>query len=178
VEQNKKLDLGQEIGDGEVVVVCCENYQKDSISILKWAVKEGKKICYVTINKPYDTLIQILKKNNIDTKKFFFVDAITKTIKEASPVDNCVFVSSPNSLTEMSIAVRAACKQGFDILIFDSLSALMVYEKEEGASTFLHSLVNILRVHKVKALFEVLSVDEGSKMMKNMQMFVDKKIKI
>ena len=84
---------------------------------------------YLSMNRPYDNLINLFKKNNIDPKKFFFVDTISKTIGGKTPIEkNVLYISSPHGLTEISIALSKALqslKAKEKFLFFDSISTML-----------------------------------------------------
>jgi KaiC/GvpD/RAD55 family RecA-like ATPase len=168
-------ELKQEIPEIEVLIFN-NGYQKKVIDFIKKTEKKFGYVCYVTLNKPYSVITEDFKKNNIDTTKFIFIDAITSTIKKPAPRKNCIFVSSPNSLTELSITIKELCKHDPKVLIFDSLSALLIYEKGPAAREFIHSLTNTLRVHNVKGKFIILKHDADSALMKDISMFADRVI--
>ncbi len=82
-----------------------------------------KNVCFITLNKTYDSLSESFAKNKVATKNFTFIDAITNTFKKTTPKKgNCYFVSSPAALTEMSILLTKVLSEKFDVVIFDSLT--------------------------------------------------------
>tara|TARA_Y100000310_G_C20659102_1_gene803644 strand:+ start:434 stop:967 length:534 start_codon:yes stop_codon:yes gene_type:complete len=149
-------------------------YNKDIIEVVKQI--SNKKVCYITLNKTYDSLVEIFKKKGVNTNNLVFIDAISKTIKKITEVDNCFFVSSPGALTELSLVISKFLKQGFDYLIFDSLTNLMIYEKKAPVAKFLSSLINKISATKTKAVFYALSVKEQDELIKECSMFVDRVI--
>lgn len=168
------------LGKGEVsVIVFSENYQEALKNVIKDVEKKFKKVCYITTNKPYHELVLIFKKNNINLKRFGFIDAITNTVTKPPKTKQCVFVSSPNALTELSIAINKVSKVlRPDLYIFDSLSSLLVYEKGPVLIKFVHSLINSIKTYKIGATFTILESDIDSKLMKDLKMFADKVIKV
>ena len=136
-------------------------------------------IAYVTLNKTYDSLLELFKKNKINTKNIVFIDAISKTIKKVpNQTENCFFVSSPGALTEISIVISKFVQKGFEYLIFDSLTNLLIYEKRAPVAKFVSSLVNKIRQSKTKAVFYALSVKEQEALIQEAGMFVDKTIEL
>ena len=86
-------------------------------------------------------------------KNFLFIDAISKSIKEEpSQTEGCYFVSSPGSLTELSIAICRVIRHGFDYLVFDSLTNMMIYEKKAPVIKFIYSIINKIRENKTKSV--------------------------
>jgi len=160
-----------------VAIVSNKGYNTKMTEITK-DVSDNKKMCYVSLNKPFDTIEENLKAKKINTNNFIFVDAITKGAgkKEAA---NVVFVSSPRALTELNITIGKILEVGkVKNLIFDSLSTLLIYEKPLVVVKFVHALIAKLRALNVTAVFIVLKDDVTPDLLKNLYMFADKVISI
>jgi KaiC/GvpD/RAD55 family RecA-like ATPase len=152
-----------------------ENYIPDIVRIIKKNKSNG--IIYVTTNKPYDHISELLKNNKIDTKKIFFVDCISKNVQEKEvSAKNCIFVESPGSLSAISIAVNEAVKNisGKKILLFDSLSVLLIYQDAATIAKFTNFLMNKLRVLDVDAIILALESDANKDVLKQIESFADK----
>jgi len=101
---------------------------KDSFkSILRLIKKSKKKVCYITLNKTADSLKDSFKKGKINTGRFYFVDCITMGIKKPKKTDNCDFIAAPHFLDEISDSIKKAIKKNHTLVIFDSLSNLLVH---------------------------------------------------
>ena len=172
------VDLKKEFKDNNIlVVVSGEDYGKTLINVAKSSNADFNNIGYVSLNKPYNTLTDILSKNGIDMNKFNFIDGITKTVTEPKPTKNCIFISAPNALVELNIEITNLCKKNTpDMIIFDSLSSLLVYESGNVLLEFVHSIINVLRVHNVKGAFIIMKSDLNA-LLKGLEMFADKIIK-
>ena len=115
----------------------------------------------------------------IKTDKIVFIDAISKTIKTVpDQTDGCYYVSSPGALTELSIAIDRFLRHGFDYIVFDSLTNMLIYEKKAPVAKFVASLVNKIRNTKTRAVFYALSVQEQQALIEEAGMFVDKVVKL
>ena len=111
--------------------------------------------------------------------KFEFIDGVTSTVRKADSTENCRFIPAPNALTELSLMIDKECKEHMpDLLIFDSLSSLLIYEKEPTLLRFAHAIVNELRINNVKSIFTLLKEDYQSTKIKEISLFVDKIIKV
>ncbi|MCR4368874.1 MAG: hypothetical protein NUV67_03130, partial [archaeon] len=145
-------------------------------TLLKKMDASHSKIIYVNLNELYTPLINHLKGLGIDPQKFFFVDAITMTSdKEATLHDNCIFVSSPNALIELSLAISQSLhSQEADAILFDSLSTLLIYENESTVTKFVHSLIGKIKASGLDAYFTALEGDSQSEAIKDLSMFVDR----
>ena len=84
----------QDIECGEILIkvsgIMSENYDK---------------ILYISINKPYETLINEFKQAEINTDKFCFIDCITRTSEDVESTKNCTYVSSPKAMDEIQTAI-------------------------------------------------------------------------
>ena len=172
------MDISKELKSNQTVLLIMKSsdYNKDIISVMK---KLKGNICYVTLNKTFDSLKEMFKKAKIKTDNVVFVDAISKTIKSVpDQSDGVYYVSSPGALTEISLVVSKFVRHNFDYLIFDSLTNLLVYEKKAPVAKFVASLVNKVKSTKTRAVFYALSVEEQQAMIAESGMFVDKVISI
>lgn len=171
------MDVKKELKESHdaLVLIPSMSYNEVISDVLKQLSR--KKICYVTLNKTADSLKEIFKSKGINTKYAFFVDAISQTIKKMpNETYDCLFVSSPGSLTELSIAIDHLLKHGFDYLIFDSLTNLLIYSKKAPVAKFVSSLINKIKATETKAIFYALKMDQHQEMIQETSMFVDKVI--
>lgn len=149
-----------------------------TIDIIRNAAKNYKKICYVSFNKPYHYFLEYLKVKKIDPNKFFIIDCITKSVVgRPKKAKNCVFVSSPSAFAEVNDVIRKTLQEKkFDFLIFDSLSSVLIYEKELFVTRFLHTLVAMIKGINCKAVFIILKKDVDKDVVHNLGMLTDKTI--
>lgn len=169
----RKIKIELEKGSIFLVVAPDVNSSSDFVVSLAKNYKQIYYLSYVTLSKPYHALVKHFKFRKIDAKRFFFIDCITKSvIKRPKKVKNCVFV--PN-LTDLKKTLRKILQsKKFDILIFDSLSSLLVYEKEQPAAKFLHELSVMIKCLKRKAIFIILEKDVEKSVIKHFGMLTDK----
>ena len=62
--------------------------------------------------------------------------------------------------------------------MFDSLSTLLIYNKKETVSKFVHSVVNKIKASNITAVFTALEGDTQSALLKEIGMFVDEVIHV
>jgi len=158
-----------------VLVIPDTEYNETLTQITKQLTTSNERICYVSLNRPYYNIVKNFQSAGIDISNFFFIDAITQTAEIPDKIHDCVFVSSPGSLTELSLAISNLLERDkFDYLIFDSLSTLLVYESDTTVTKFVHSLMAKIRVVGCMAIFTCLKQDNGSVLMRDINMFADK----
>ncbi|MCD6495818.1 MAG: CBS domain-containing protein [Candidatus Aenigmarchaeota archaeon] len=174
------IDLRQEIQNNDILTFVIPNalYPTDSISIFK-AVSEVVPQClFVTVNKPHFSLKKILSKHGINADGFFFIDASSEE-GESGEGENFEHVKSPANITEIMMAIdKKLDEKKYFGLIFDSVSTLLTYQKEEIVTRFVHSLVNKLRERHVKAVFLCTKEDMNTSLMKNLNMLADYSVDI
>lgn len=169
------MDLKREISKNPIalLVVAGENFAKNTTVILKTFSKDI--VCYTTINKGVDALLDVLAKNKIKKDNFFFIDAVTKTILEPRKQVNCVFVSSPSAITELGLEISKCIEQKFPVIIIDSLSTLSIYHPVDTLSHFVHHLINKTRTSgKTSLLFMISDKDKEKDLYRAVEPFMDK----
>jgi KaiC/GvpD/RAD55 family RecA-like ATPase len=173
------------IGESEIVLILtsAEKYVSTTMHVLRTMINQRKHECiYVTINRPYNVMANVLKEGKIDTKSIFFIDMISKmTNIAADGAEDCLFVSSPESLTELSIAINESVKNRGSknkFLFFDSLSTLLLYNQAGTVTKFAHFLLGKMKTDCVEAIILSLEKEMDEKMINQLSVFVDKVIKV
>ena len=138
----------------------------------------GSKICYITLNKTYNALVDLFENEpTIDLDNFIFIDGITKSIGKVENRNNCYFVSSPQALTELSIVVSEFLKYQFDYIIIDSLTTLLIYQKsEQPVVKFLSNIVHKVKESGSRGIFYALNIEDHNLMIQESSMITDKLI--
>jgi len=182
--QTTKLAFGsnldiEESGSRQILVLVMpeDNYTEHLLLVVKEISKLPGKICYISLNRPYNSLVGIMQHSGLDLKKIHFIDAITKTAQLTTKCDECEFISSPGALTELSVTISKLMDTGdYKYIIFDSLSTLLVYESDTTITKFVHYLMAKVRVAGCNAIFTCLKQDANSILIKDINMFADKVI--
>jgi len=167
--EDLKGKLEKEFAKNSIVMLSVSgaDYRNATSSLIDFS-KRFRKTCYITLNDPSD-VIRTKGHENL-----CFIDCVTATVKSTNERHDTIFISSPRALTEISIALKKAIEKfGPDSVIFDSISALFVYEKSVSALKFLHNIILTIRSSNMKAVFVVLKEDVSEEFMKDMSMFVD-----
>jgi len=145
-----------------------KKYMNINLEIIKIVIKENKfSGIYVTVNRPFITLVNIMKKKGIDTNRIFFIDCITKMIPSPRGIsltsrrkfekkENCIFIPSPSRLTEIGLALSEALSgmrhPRNKFLYLDSLSTLSIYNDLSTIAKFVHFLTTRVRLFGVVGL--------------------------
>jgi len=154
-----------------------EQYFEGIIKIFQKDIKK-KKVIYVTTNKPYNHIINLFKKKNIDTDNILFIDCISMQVMPSEAkkeIKNCIFIKGPAYITDISIAINKAITliQGEKVLVLDSLSALLIYNSEDVVGKFSNFVINKMRVNDISTIMLILGSDVDRKIIKTIESFVD-----
>jgi archaellum biogenesis ATPase FlaH len=182
-DQSVKDSIGREnvkkaIEDNEIVLILLHNetYSERIKDIAKMISAFGKS-CYVSANKPHQTMLKEFEKANIDSKNFFFIDCVSRSSEMGE--SKVVHVSSPKALTEMNIAInKVLTSEKINLMVFDSLSTLLIYEDTSNVVRFAHSIISLLRMKGSKGVLISLKDDTKSELIKDLNMFVDKVVEM
>lgn len=169
------MEVSEEIKRNQIVLVVISKseYIPKSLDVTRIVEKNFTKICYVALNKPYNSIVMGMKNNNIDPSKFYFIDVLTATVETPVKVDNCTFVESPNAITDLSLSFSEAMLQhNCDNALFDAISTLIIHQGESSVVKLAQNLMTKIRVSGKKAVFITLKEDSDT-LIKDLTMFVD-----
>jgi hypothetical protein len=169
------------LSGSQVVVLVIPQIKGENamFAVLKELMKQ--KICYVTLNKGTSYLTEKFIENNLPIENFFFIDAISASFKDVKEGKNSLFVSSPSDLVELSVAINEVMKrQLFDAIIFDSVSSIIVYHRDNipALSKFIANTINAAYRKKCKLFFVCQENDLKSEVLVNNTQFIDQIIKL
>jgi KaiC/GvpD/RAD55 family RecA-like ATPase len=172
-----EMELTKELKDNQVILLLVEGSEYNDFSLKVARELFGKKVCYITLNKTCPAIIETFSKSKIKLDNVRFIDAISKTITgKVKDTDSCVYISSPGALTELSMAITEFIKKGYDYIIFDSLTNLLIYQGKGPVAKFVANLITKIKASKTKAVFYALKVDQHQELIQEASMFVDKVI--
>ena len=158
-----------------MVVVPKQEYFEKTVEIAEICSHLFERTCYVSMNKPATTLLDLWEKRGIDLKRFVIIDCVGEKGEQRVKI---IHVSSPIDLRGISLAVREFIDEGIKCLIFDSVSTLMLYEDPAEILKFIHVKITRMRKHRVKGIFMSLKGDVNRKILEQMSMFVDRVISL
>ncbi len=172
---------GKSIKEGNVVLIVTPATKLIEINtqLLKWYISEKNyEVVYVTVNKPFANLIEKFQKAKIETSKIFIIDAVSP--REGVRTGNAVFIGSPKELTNISITTTSAIKKlkTAKVLIFDSISTLLVYNELEIVKEFVHFITNEMKNLKVTFVMSCIKEMTDKKTIEELKSFVDDVINI
>jgi KaiC/GvpD/RAD55 family RecA-like ATPase len=135
-------------------------YSLLNTQLVKYFVDKKMKGTYLTVNRDLSDLIETLASEGIQTGDIIFIDAVTSLAEENKLVgSNFYYVDSPKNVTDLSVQLGQALeKLGKEkkFVIIDSISTLLVYNKEAVVERFVHSLSGKIRAHNAQGVFIVV----------------------
>jgi len=161
-----------------MAIVPFKHFEEANIHLLSILINKYKsKGSYITINRPYKNMVQLLKRKNIDIRNLFFIDCITKELEEIKNTDHCHFIGSPNNLTEIAIALDPVFKEEKHKFVFlDSLDTLSIYNPVESVIKFAHFLTAKVRLHDISGVMLAVHENSDQRLVTELAQFCDKVI--
>lgn len=102
--------------------------------ILNKIIKNKGKICYITYNKSCDSLKEELAKKKININNIYFIDCVTKLLKEPQDNEQCKFIQ-PYEIKILEKHAENFIKKGANLILFDSISNLLIHGQSVPAGT-------------------------------------------
>ena len=156
-----------------LITVDAKSYKKTAIDVVKFLSEQNIPGVYVTLNKPYEIIQRNLADSGVDTRLVIFIDAASRT--EAKKVENCLYIGSPEKLSDLSVAMDQAVKALPEdkFLIFDSLNTLAIFNKPATMARFVHFLTGKMREWKVKGIIITLEKETEAALLDELTQFSD-----
>lgn len=159
-----------------LITVDAKNYQKTAIDAVKFLIEQNIPGVYVTLNKPYEIIQRNLKDNGVDTRLVIFIDVASRT--EAKKIENCLYIGSPEKLSDLSVAMDQAVKAlpSNRFIIFDSLNTLAIFNKPATMARFIHFLTGKMREWKAKGIIITLEKETEPALLDELTQFCDARV--
>ena len=133
---------------------------------------------YVTVTKPYDTLV---KKYDFlsEAKNIKFIDCISRAAGITTPAPNCIYLESPSMLEKLGLEIMNIFKVVDDntnkYLIIDSISNLIIYNDPDIVTEFFYHIINRTRARDIHTISLALE-EEGLEKHLNRLIYLNDKI--
>jgi KaiC/GvpD/RAD55 family RecA-like ATPase len=117
-----------------------DRLQGDINSVVEDLRGGGMAGVYVSINKPYETVNNILKGNGIDIEGMFFIDCISGV--EGRGSGNVSFIPNISDLGGLSIEITRVIDKipGRKFLLIDAIHTLWIYHTPEFIARFIQNM--------------------------------------
>jgi hypothetical protein len=144
-----------------LLILNVKQYFEGVIEVLRMLCnEENLPGIYITVNKPYGTMKELLRDRGVNTSRIFFIDAISQTVTQPKLTNHqVIYLPNPQSLTDLSLALNAAAtalEGSKKFLFMDSLSTLLIYNETESVAKFAHFLTIKMRSLNIKGVLIAL----------------------
>lgn len=154
-------------------------HEKQKYRVLKSLkdVYTSEEICYVTINKPRESLLPVLEEW-FDLQYIYLIDAVTRTVQdEPEPMPNGAYISSPAAFDELYEHIdKLLSTRQFGALVFDSLCTLTTYKDALEVKRFMHKLLPRVTLAKCEGVFICIRPIVDERFIEVLHMLADKVI--
>lgn len=159
------------------------DYNEANMELVKHLVNEKHEPgVYITLNRPYSTMEEIMIDHDIDPRMIIFIDAIT--IPSGGSVSNsphCLYLTDLMNLTDMALIIDeaiAAIPNDKKFLFIDAMSTLLLYNNSGNVAKFIHFLSGKIRRWKLDGVFLSLESESDKEFISQLSLFCDKTIKL
>jgi len=117
------------------------NYLFDIRKLLKTILMTLNKVCYISLNKTAESVIEFCKENGIDTQKLIIIDMISPRLGNTKARKNVSYIKIDDSKKVVGSVIDVLKKEKCDALIIDSLSTLHIYFEEKEMMKIVHDVL-------------------------------------
>ena len=164
-----------------LAIVDAKDYQATNLEFVKTFVKKKVPGVYVTLSKPYETLVREFEYLS-DAKNIKFIDCISRAAGITKDSDNCVFVESPTMLEKLSLEIMNIFKEVDEntkkYLVVDSLTNLIIYNDPDIVTEFFYYIINRTRTKDIHTISLAIEEEELDKYLNRLIYLNDKILKV
>lgn len=176
----KELENGMSILPSSWIILLeasVDNALEVSMKSIKFFVDRGMNAIILSSSRPYTNLLDIYKKNGIDTEKIIILDGVTKGQKA---VENVIFLENLNDLTSTSITLRDTFQKIKEkkFLFLDSITSMLIYNDSRIFAKFIHSVLVKMRINNESGVLFSLEEETKKEVRAEIAQLCDKVIKI
>jgi len=160
------------------VITPVEKIQDTANKIIKTYNKKSISGIYIALNKPHETLEKVMQSEKIKTDKLYFIDCV-KTAEESKEREMVAHIQNPSDLTSMNIALNQFLDkiEGNKFVLLDSLTTLLIYNKENLVVMFVKSIIDEMRKQGVRMVI-LTPEPRGGELINKIALFFDKVLRL
>ena len=161
------------------IIMPNNSYEDLNMNLLRYIINDKKSSgAYVSISKPYNHTLSLLKKSGISSNNIHFIDCITKGLGTSLQGDSkCTLVNGPSNLTELGIVLHnffISSKEKNRFLYIDSISSLCIHNSLDSVLKFMHFITAKMRVFELSGVMLSMHEETDQKIISNLSQFCDK----
>ncbi|MBI4146829.1 hypothetical protein HY489_05835 [Candidatus Woesearchaeota archaeon] len=166
------MNLLKELQDNQTVLMLMPGMDYKNTILETAKALNGKKICYITLNRTFDSLKELFKKHGIKTENTTFIDLITTLITKPAQTRNVHFLN-PHQAAETFAFIASQLKNNYEYIIFDSITNLFSYRDIEDVEQYIFIIINKIRQTRTV----IYALDEQETRIPRCCMYVDKTVR-
>jgi len=163
-----------------LIETSAEHSFEASMASIKFLADKHDNGIIVSASRPYINLVSNYKKNDIDTKKIFILDCISKKHTEEMYSDSVMFLENASALTDISLSLgeRMQMIDGKKFVLIDSINSMLIHNKPHIFARFMHDILTKMRLHKTGGLLISLGDKTNKEVRSEIAQLCDKVIKV
>ena len=120
---------------------------------------QGKRLLFISLNRGFAAMQRLLRKNRVPARQVHFLDCVSSSFSR-NLVDglHCTFLGKESSFTAISLKLSAVLEKEFDVLVFDSLNALLLSEQRNYAERFVSLLAHKISMTEMTGVFVTVGI--------------------
>lgn len=160
-----------------------EQYFEVNLETVKVLINKGYSGLYISLHRPYQNLVSLLKGKKINTNKLFFIDAASSQAEvKGKETEKCTYISKELNIDELTRAIykmlpKIKGKKKF--LFLDSITTLTLYQPLSEALRFAEFLSRTVAKEELDGVVVNVANDLAqSKFIKDIMLHVNEVIRI
>ncbi len=167
------------LGNSVVLMLTnASNHNEAACLVLRYFMRDKNlQGIYVCVNRVPQSISADAARMGLDTQKLFFVDCTGTSGKVG---DKILRSASPENLDRMGKALADALNKasGAKFLIFDSVSALLMFNNFKSVAQFGHLLTNLVREHGLQGVILTIERDTHEFVQRTLNVLSDRIIQV
>jgi len=164
-----------------LLLVQPEEYSNIKKGIIMFSRKSHDIIIYISLNMGYGKFSEEIHKEKENMEGIHFIDLVSENSNIKKPdMKNVYYLSSPTDLSECIVVAEKILSDNNkkSLLILDSVSTLMVYNKQETTEKFIHALIEKANTTNSNAIIMSPDSEKKERVTQTIAQFVDRTIRI
>ncbi len=163
-----------------LIETSAEHSFETSMASIKFLADKHDNGIIVSASRPYINLVNNYKKNDIDTKKMFILDCISKKHTEGVDANRVMFLENASALTDIALSLgeRMQMIDGKKFILIDSINTILIHNKPHIFTRFMHDILTKMRLNKTGGLLISLGDKTNKEVRSEIAQLCDKVIKV
>ncbi len=150
------------------------------LAAVKWLSDKKYAQIILSTSRPCKSLLNLYKKNNIDTGKIIILCPLCQEKKKNKQENNVIHLASSFSLTEISLSLSKCMESMKDkkFVFIDSINTMLIHNKPDMLTKFIHFILTKMRINNVSGLLISLETETDKDLRAEIAQLCDKIIKV